>query len=353
MTSEPVAVRASAIQRYRFVRRLATGGMAEVYVAEAIGVAGVTRRVALKRILPNHAKDAAFVTMFLNEARVASTLQHPHIVQTYDVIDDRGEYYIAMELLEGLTLLELRQRLQQRIVDGRPVAPTPGQALYIVDRVLAGLHYAHERTTPDDRPMNIVHRDVSPHNVFLTHDGNVKLLDFGVAKVEALLGREATASGVVKGKVLYMAPEQCQGLDVDRRADLYAVGALLYVLLTGQHPFRGSNPYDTMRAIIYSEPPPPSSFAPAIGPALDPIVARAMAKAPGDRYPSAREMQRAIAAVVRERGWFVTDLDFAAFVESIAPRSAAVDADTRNLPDDLVIGDHPTSLDGAEADRGP
>jgi serine/threonine protein kinase len=333
MSPEPAVARASAIQRYRFVGRLASGGMAEVYVADAIGVAGVKKRVALKRILPSLASDRAFVTMFLNEARIASTLQHPNIVQTYDVIDDRGEYYIAMELLEGVTLLEMRQRLyrQQR-------APTAGQVLYIVDRVLAGLHYAHERKSVEDRPMQVVHRDVSPHNVFLTMDGSVKLLDFGVAKVEAVFGGE-TESGVVKGKVLYMAPEQCQGLDVDRTADIFAAGALMYVLLTGQHPFRGSNPYDTMRAIIHDTPTPPSSITPQLGTPIDQIVAKAMAKSPADRYASAREMQRAIANVVRERGWFLNDLDFAAFVESVLGADPPSELDTRNLPPDLVIGD--------------
>lgn len=341
------AARASAVQRYRFVRRLATGGMAEIYVAEAIGVAGVTKRVALKRILPNLATDEAFVTMFLNEARIASTLQHPNIVQTYDVIDDGGEYTIAMELLEGVTLLELRQRL------ARPeLAPTPALALYIVDRILAGLNYAHERKSSNDRPMNLVHRDVSPHNVFLTRDGNVKLLDFGVAKVEAALGRDPTEAGVVKGKVLYMSPEQCQGLDVDRTADIYAAGSLLYILLTGKYPFRGSNPYDTMRAIIHERVPPPSSVNPQLGPAIDQIVLRAMAKSPAQRFQSARDMQRALAAVIRERAWFVTDLDFAGYVEQLMAAQPPVEPDLRNLPDDLVIGDREIDVPPPTVDEG-
>jgi eukaryotic-like serine/threonine-protein kinase len=327
------AARASAVQRYRFVRRLAVGGMAEIYVADAIGVAGVNKRVALKRILPNLANDVAFVTMFLREARIASTLQHPSIVQTYDVIDDAGEYYISMELLEGIDLLELRQRLFER-----QRAPTPAQVLYVLDRILSGLHYAHERGAPDGRPMNLVHRDLSPHNVFLTRGGNVKLLDFGVAKVEAAFGREVTESGVVKGKVLYMSPEQCQGLEVDRTSDIYAAGVLMYILLTGKHPFRGTNPYDTMRAVIHDTPPLPSSVVPSLGPEVDDIVMQAMNKAPAARFQTAREMQQALARVVRERGWYVTDLDFAAFVESLMDQ-AAPDPDTRNLPGDLVIGD--------------
>lgn len=333
MAAEGSAARASAVQRYHFVGRLAVGGMAEVYVAEAIGVAGVKRRVALKRILPALAKDSAFVTMFLNEARVASTLQHPNIVQTHDVIDNNGEYYIAMELLEGVTLLEFRQRLgrQQR-------APTTPLVLYVIDRVLSGLHYAHERRTTDDQPMRVVHRDVSPQNVFLTLDGNVKLLDFGVAKVAALFSSE-TESGVVKGKLLYMAPEQCQGLDVDRTADIYSVGTLMYVLLTGQHPFRGTNPYETMRAIIHDTPPKPSSFSPVLGPGIDAIVERAMAKRPSDRYQTARDMQRAIAQIVRERRWFLNDLDFAAFVESLVEKDPLPEPSTHNLPPDLVIGE--------------
>ncbi|MEQ1570566.1 MAG: serine/threonine-protein kinase, partial [Myxococcota bacterium] len=325
--------RASAVQRYRFVSRLATGGMAEVYVADATGVAGVKRRVALKRVLPNLAKDRSFVEMFLNEARIASTLQHPNIVQTYDVIDNHGEYYIAMELLEGCTLLELRQQLAQR-----QTLPSAPHVFFVMDRVLAGLHYAHERTAPEGRALHVVHRDVSPHNVFLTRDGHVKLLDFGVAKAEAMLGRESSGSGVVKGKVLYMSPEQCQGLEVDRTSDVYATGALMYALLTGTHPFRGANPYDTMRAVIYQTPAAPSSIVPALGPAIDAIVMRAMAKAPADRYRTAREMQLALAAVVRDRAWYVTDLDLAAVVDTARPRWPT-EPDVSQLPADLVIGD--------------
>ncbi|MEZ4322205.1 MAG: serine/threonine-protein kinase [Myxococcota bacterium] len=325
---------ASAVSRYRFVQRLATGGMAEIYVADAAGAAGVTRRVAIKRVLPVHASEQVFTNMFVNEARVASTLQHPNIVQTYDVIDDGGSYSIVMELLQGLNLMEFH-RFLYKTQRGFSIR----QALYIVDRVLAGLHYAHERRTHDGRPLEIVHRDVSPHNVFLTADGGVKLLDFGVAKAAQVLEKRETESGVVKGKVLYMSPEQCQGLEIDRRADIWAAGVLLYVLLTGAVPFKGKNPYDTMRAVIHDYPVSPSSRVPELGPEVDAIVIQALAKQSEHRFATARDMQRAIGDVVRQHGWYLTELEFTGFVEGILAERGTRPSDVQNLPDDLIISE--------------
>ncbi|MCB9675248.1 MAG: serine/threonine protein kinase [Alphaproteobacteria bacterium] len=331
------ATTASGVSRYRFVRRLAKGGMAEVFVADAAGAAGVTRRVAVKRILPKHATEKVFSDMFVHEARVASTLQHPNIVQTYDVIEHGGTHYIVMELLEGANLLHVH-RLARGLDPGLDVRC----ALYIVDRVLAGLHYAHERRTHDGTPLHIVHRDVSPHNIFLSVDGGVKLLDFGVSKAEALLEERGTESGVVKGKVTYMPPEQCQGLEIDRRADIWAVGVLLYSLLTGTVPFKGKNPYDTMRAIIHEYPPSPSMVVPSLPAEVDVIVRQALSKDPEGRFASARHMQRAIGEVIRAFQWYLTELEFTGFVEQALRGSIDNPPDTTDLPPDLVISEGDT-----------
>ena len=242
------------------------------------------------RILPNLANDRAFVTMFLNEARIASTLQHPNIVQTLDVIDDRGEYYIAMELLEGVTLLELRQRLYRQ---GH--APTAGQVLYIVDRVLAGLHYAHERRSMDDRPMQLVHRDVSPHNVFLTLDGSVKLLDFGVAKLmdsDERPGDTLTIAGQPIGTPSYMAPEQLSGRAVTAATDIYALGVMAYEMLSGHTPF-GPGPIAEI-AIRQRDGAPRLDLLEAIPPGMAGAIASALDADPGRRPVSAEAFATAL-----------------------------------------------------------
>jgi len=188
--------------QYRFLRRIATGGMAELYLGEVSGVGGVTKHVALKRMLPSHASDEEYLKMFLEEARLASTLQHPNIVQTYDVIQSGSELVMVMEFLEGADLQQFRRQAHAK---GEVL--TREQVLYVVRGVLSGLHYAHDRARPDGRNLQgIVHRDVSPQNVFLTYDGGVKLLDFGIAKSTQMSA--ATDSGVLKGKVLYMEQER-------------------------------------------------------------------------------------------------------------------------------------------------
>lgn len=330
MTSVGVPVGAAAISRYRFVRHLATGGMAEVYAAEASGVAGTVRPVAIKRVIRDHLGDPGIRTMFAREARLCVRLQHPNIVQTYDVLDADGELNIIMELLDGLSLQDL---LRTRHTDGP--ALDIAQAVYVVDRVLAGLHHAHELLDPTGAPLGIVHRDVSPQNIFLTRDGCVKLLDFGVAKATA--SQEDTESGVVKGKVLFMAPEQCQGAAVDRRADIFSVGLLLYTLLTEVHPFRGRNPYDTMRAVIHDPLPHPHDHRPGLPSGLVDVLTRALEKHPADRYPSAADMRAHLVDVARDGQLYCTDAELAHQLAShLGPREPS--PPTGPLPPDLMVG---------------
>jgi len=319
--------------RYSFKKRLASGGMADLFVAEALAAGGVRKQVAIKRVQPRHASDDDFVTMFLNEARLASTLQHPHIVQTYDVLQVRGEYFIIMELLEGI---DLQQFLKIQPRSGVPLRT--GHVLYLVERALAALHYAHERKGPDGELLGIAHRDVSPHNLFLTYEGGVKLLDFGIAKMQTM---DAPSEGnVLKGKVLYMAPEQCQAGEIDRRTDLYSVGVMLYRLLSGSFPHRGSNAFDTMRAILHDEPRPLREITPGLPEEFDRLVMKALAKDPDQRFQTARDMQLEIMGIIRTFGLFLSDLDFANLVQEVAPRDRKRKPlpDDVPLPDDLIVG---------------
>ncbi len=324
--------------QYRFLRRIATGGMAELFLGEASGVGGVTKRVALKRMLPSHAQDEEYLQMFLEEARLASSLQHPNIVQTYDVLEARGEYIIVMEFLEGADLQQIR-----RLAQGRHVPITLEHILDIARGVLTGLHYAHHRTHTDGQQMGIVHRDVSPQNVFLTYDGGVKLLDFGIAKTDQSVA--GTSSGVLKGKVLYMAPEQCGGGRIDQRTDLYSVGVLLYQLITDTVPHRGKNAYDTMRSIIDDPAPSPRLISPSISPDLEAILLRALEKRPEDRFPSARDMLAAVEAFSQRQGLHMSTVGLSNLVEEVlgphggtmAP-SEGIEAD---LPPPIEIGAGP------------
>src|SRR3954464_6084178 len=199
--------------RYEVLKHLASGGMADVLLGRTDGIEGFERHVVLKRIKPEHAKDARFIRMFLDEARVAATLHHQHIVQVHDIGESAGEYFIAMEYLHGedvRTLLSNASKSRTHVALGFAVA--------IVSAVAAGLHYAHERLGSDKRPLQIVHRDVSPSNILVGYDGSIKIVDFGIAKASM---REETRSGNLKGKLAYMSPEQCTGGEVDRRSDVY------------------------------------------------------------------------------------------------------------------------------------
>ncbi len=322
--------------QYRFVRRIATGGMAELYLGEARGVGGVTKRVALKRMLPSHAQDHEFLTMFLEEARLASTLQHPNIVQTYDVIQSGEEYLIVMEFLEGADLHRFRRRMRTQ-----HETLTLEHTLFVIRAVLQGLHHAHDAVLPNGRTQGIVHRDVSPQNIYLTFGGGVKLLDFGIAKSDSNLNH--TESGILKGKVLYMSPEQCGSGRVDRRSDLYSVGVVLYQLLTETVPHRGRDAYDTMRSIIETDPPLPSQVNSRIHPNLEQIVQKSMRRRPAERYATAWEMLTDIEAFAKENGLFASTVGFATLVDRVlGPRKPPSETTTlvlgtRDLPPSIAV----------------
>src|SRR5690349_1812218 len=205
----------SRLGRYVVLKHLASGGMADVLLGRTEGIEGFERHVVLKRIKPEHAKDSRFIRMFLDEARVAAGLHHQHIVQVYDIGEAEGEYFIAMEYIHGedvRTILSNASKTRAHVPLGYAVA--------IVSAAAAGLHYAHERRGSDKRPLGIVHRDISPSNILVGYDGSIKILDFGIAKASM---RQETRWGTLKGKVSYMSPEQCRGVEVDRRSDVYSL----------------------------------------------------------------------------------------------------------------------------------
>ncbi len=269
--------------KYRFLAEIGFGGMSEIYLMVTQGgLAGFQKLVALKLLRRDLAEDEEFRRMFLDEARLAARLNHPNVIQTYDVGEDHGRYFIAMEYLEGQSYERIR-----RARNSARLFPLDLQ-IRMLSQVLCGLHYAHTLADYDGTPISIVHRDVTPSNVLITYDGQVKLIDFGIAKV--LESVHHTQVGVLKGKARYMAPEQVTGAPIDRRADLYSVGVMLWETLAGQHIWSGlSDPEVIKRS---GEPPPPPSDAP---PMLQQICGKAMAPDPDDRYPTAEALREDLA----------------------------------------------------------
>jgi serine/threonine protein kinase len=227
-------------EKYQYERRLGGGGMAEVFLAHTVGAEGFQRPVAIKRVLPSFSQDAQFATMFVNEARISAMLRHPNIVQVLDFDRDaEGRLFLVMELVEGKDLDALARS---------GLLPLP-VAIHVIAEVLEGLAHAHEMTTPDGRPLGLVHRDISPHNVLVSWDGAVKVSDFGIAK--AMLASGAGQSGMIKGKPLYMAPEQVTSPgEIDHRADLFAVGVMFYELLTGRRVYQGTTNEEILTDVI-------------------------------------------------------------------------------------------------------
>ena len=281
--------------KYRLIAELGQGGMATVYLAVALGTSGFRKLAVVKLIRPQYASDPDLIEMFLDEARLCARLSHPNIVQTYDVGVDEGQHLMAMEYLDGVSFNAAISRLGR---EGGPLT-FPLRARVVLD-VLEGLRYAHDLKDYDGKPLSIVHRDVTPHNIFVTYDGQVKLLDFGIAK--AATSSVQTATGVIKGKLTYMAPEQAFGDPVDARADLYAVGVMLWEALTGRRRFPVGLSDAAMFTRVASGEMPEAPNAAALGyPAeIDDLVLKALAPKREDRFQNAGEMHAALDAALRK-----------------------------------------------------
>lgn len=283
--------------KYRLIAELGQGGMATVYLAVSLGTSGFRKLAVVKLIRPQYASDPDLIQMFLDEARLCARLNHPNIVQTYDVGVDDGQYLMAMEYLDGVSLHTAVARL------GKTGVSFPfGLRAQALMEVLEGLRYAHELKDYDGKSLAIVHRDVTPHNIFITYDGQVKLLDFGIAK--AATSSVQTATGVIKGKLTYMAPEQAMCDTIDARADLYAVGVMLWEAVTGRRRWPAGLSDAAVFTRVASGELPESPQAASVGlpPDIDRIVLKALAPKREDRYQTAAEMRADLEPVVRAMG---------------------------------------------------
>lgn len=298
--------------KYTLLRKLAQGGMAELFLAIQRSVAGFEKLIVIKRILPAVSQDTAFIEMLLHEARIAATLSHPNVCQTFDVGQAEGSFFIAMEHVHGEDLRSIVRQMKKRDVAEFPVE----HAIAIVLGMCAGLAYAHEHHDMNGKQLHIVHRDISPQNVVVTFAGDVKIVDFGIAKSDKKFS-ESTKSGKLKGKVPYMSPEQARGDMVDARTDLFATGVMLFELTTGKRLFKGASEFETLKLICDEEYPLPSQVRADYPKDLESIVMRALAKNKDERYPSARAMQRDLEEFVRRHRVPVSNSALHAFMQDL------------------------------------
>lgn len=271
--------------KYNLVRKLATGGMAEIWLAEQRGPGGFSKRLVIKRILPHLAEEGEMTQMFIDEARIVAHLTHPNIGQVYELGEQDGDYFIAMEYIDGLDLSELRNELKDQGVD-LPIS----HAARIVCDVLQALDYAHNFKDHEGNEVDLIHRDVSPQNVLISAEGVVKLVDFGVAKTE--LNRHKTETGAVKGKFAYMAPEQIRDATLDCRVDIFAIGAVFYELMTGKKPF--GDDLQAVSRITTIDATDPRTHRDDIPESIAKIVLRALERDREKRFSTAAEMEKAI-----------------------------------------------------------
>lgn len=298
--------------KYTLLRKLASGGMAELFLALHRSVAGFEKLIVIKTILPSMNQDRSFIDMLLHEARLSATLSHTNIVQVYDVGQVEGRYFIAMEHIHGEDIRSIIRAMKKHAVTEFPLE----HALNIILGVCAGLAYAHEKRDLDGALLNIVHRDISPQNIVITFTGDVKIVDFGIAKSETQSG-EDTKSGQLKGKVPYMSPEQAAGEPIDWRSDIFAAGVLLFELTTGKRLFKGASEYETLRLICEKEYPLPTMVKPGYPQRLERIVMRALAKRREDRYQSAREMQSDLEDFIREERIKVSNVSLMSWMQML------------------------------------
>ena len=277
---------------YELIGRIASGGMAEVFLARRTGAMGFEKFVVVKKILPHLANELEFVTMFLDEARIAAQIHHSNVVQIYDLGQEGAAYYIVMEYLQGQSLsAALKFAYKRKLFPPFPIVAR------VIANACAGLHAAHELRDVSGELVGLVHRDVSPQNVVILYNGDVKLVDFGVAKARGRLTR--TTSRSLKGKYAYMSPEQALGNPIDRRSDVFAMGVVLWECLAMKRLFQSESELAILRAITEAPTPPASKFREDTPESLDAIALKALAKDPKERYPSAAEMQRDLESALR------------------------------------------------------
>ncbi len=316
----PLGEPGASVGRYRLLHEIATGGMATVYLAMP---EGGTEPVALKRVHPHLASQREFIEMFLDEARLTSRVDHPNVCPVLDYGRADGSYFLVMEYLSGCSLARVSRALRRLSAAEQQVA-VPVVAARVVADAAAGLHAAHELRDGGGKPLEVVHRDVSPHNLFVAWSGATFVLDFGIASARDRLHH--TETGTVKGKFAYMAPEQMVGARVDRRADVWSLGVVLWELLAGQPLFKRRTETETVMAVTRLERPPLAELRPGLCPKLEAIVDRALAREPEDRFPNAGAMADELRAWLDEQPGPGDPAEVAAWMDRLFPGEAAEEA---------------------------
>jgi serine/threonine protein kinase len=313
---------AVAFGKYELLRKIASGGMGQVFLARERGA--VERLVVLKLILPHLAEDEEFLTMFLEEARLVARLQHPNLVTILDLIEVEGRHCLAMEYVQGddVRRMDKHARLKGKLL------PT-GLVLRIISEAAAGLDHAHKARDAQGQPLRLVHRDVSPQNILVGFDGGVKIIDFGVAKAAG--SSQQTATGVLKGKYPYMSPEQASGQAIDARSDQFALGVVMWELLTGKRLFKGDSDMMTLRLVKDCQVPPPSQLNPKLPPGLDEVVMRALAPTPDKRYPDCGAFRLALEDYVIQLRLPASNAHLSAYLRELYAERIAIEADPAKL----------------------
>jgi len=314
--------------KYYLLERVNVGGMAEVFKAKAFGVEGFERLLAVKRILPNIAEDKEFIEMFIDEAKIAVQLNHANIAQIFDLGKVEDSFFIALEFVHGKDLRSIFDRGRQ-VGQIMPIA----QACFVIMKVCEGLDYAHNKRDASGRELNLVHRDVSPQNVLVSYEGEIKLIDFGIAKAAGKASK--TQAGILKGKFGYMSPEQVRGLPIDRRSDIFSVGIVLYELLTGERLFVGESDFSTLEKVRNVEILPPSTYNRKIPDELERIVLKTLAKDVEDRYQNAIDLHDDLQAFMYTAGEFYSRKDLAAWMKKTF--AAEIEEETRKLEEYRAI----------------
>ena len=304
-----------AEQKYSILQKLDAGGMAEVWKGKATSMRGFEKLVAIKRVLPDLAKKNDFINMFLDEARLSLHLNHANVVQTFDIGTSEGAYFIVMEWVDGMNLKGVLESIQLS-GDRIPVE----QALFITKELCKGLHHAHRRKTPDGKPLNIVHRDISPPNLLISREGEIKVVDFGLAK--AATQALATDQGMIKGKFSYLSPEAAWGKVVDERADIFAVGALLWEMLAGRRLFDGSSNKETVLMVREAHVPSLEASNPYVDSELMGIIYKSLAREPDERYSTSKNLGQDITNYLFKHQLNVSSYDIANLVEGVLAEKA-------------------------------
>jgi len=321
----------ASIGRYELDRQLAVGGMAEVYLARQKGIAGFEKKVVIKRVLPHLATDKQFIMMFLDEARLASRLHHPNLVEIYDLGENEGEYYIAMEYVPGCSTASIMVTAQEAGIH-LPYA----LCAHAIMQVCSGLKYAHELTDNEGNNLGLIHRDVAPDNIMVMPSGSVKLIDFGIAK--SALNESRTLTGTIKGKLRHMSPEQLLGRTLDPRSDVFALGIVLYELTTGHHPFGGGEDLDVASRIVTEKHTDPKSICPDFPEDLRQIIDQSLAKELEERFSDAGAFHQALEDFLDGLGAHISDNELGVFISDLMSEEVAEKASLTAATVEEAIG---------------